>query len=223
VGGVRVAGADIWKRQWVVVVLHDGRYESIHLAPTIEAVLDVCADARVVGLDVPIGLPPPGERRQSDEAVRRFVGPRRRSLFATPPLELLEASSLADANRLAVARGWPGISAQTYGLRHAILEVQPLAARDERLFEVFPEASFVRANGDVHLAASKLSWNGVELRRGILCAQGIVLPSDLGRSGHAGVADVLDAAAVAWSAWRIATGRGEPIPPGAARLAAVWV
>lgn len=220
---MRVAGADIWKRQWVVVVLRDGRFEAAHLVPTVEAVLGVCPDARAFGLDVPISLPAPGQRRHSDEPVRRFVGPRSQSLFSTPPLELLDAPTLAEANRRAVANGWPGISAQTYGLRYAILEVQPAAARDGRLHEVFPEASFVRANDGVHLGASKLSWNGVALRRRILERQGIEVPEELGPPGQAGMADVLDAAAVAWSAWRIATGRAEPIPAGADRLSAVWV
>jgi predicted RNase H-like nuclease len=220
---VRVVGADIWKRHWVAVVVRDGRFERAHLVATVDGVLESCPDARVVGLDVPIGLPAPGQRRLSDALVRRVVGPRRQSLFTTPPLELLEAPTLLEANRRAVAAGWPGISAQTYGLRHAILEVQPVAARDDRLYEVFPEASFVCANSGRHLASSKLSWDGVALRRAILESQGITLPADLGPAGRAGLADVLDAAAVAWSAWRIATGRAEPIPPGADRLGAVWM
>lgn len=220
---MRVAGADIWKRHWVVVVLCDGRFERAHLAPRIEDVLESCPDAEVFGLDVPIGLPRPGERRASDEVVRHLVGPRRRSLFTTPPRELLEAPTLLEANRQATGAGWPGISAQTYGLRHAILEVQGVAERDGRLYEVFPEASFVRANAGRHLDAPKQSWDGVVLRWSILEGQGIVVPSELGPAGRAGLVDILDAAAVAWSAWRIATGLAEALPPGMGRVGAVWV
>jgi len=60
------------------------------------------------------------------------------------------------------------------------------------------------------------------LRRRLLARHGIVLGDDLGPAGAASVADVLDAAVVAWSADRIAAGRAEALPAGAGRIGAIW-
>ncbi len=219
---MKVAGADVWKGQWVVVVLEDGRFAASFVAPTIEAVLGLVPDAAVVGVDMPIGLPEPGQRRPADEQARVFVGPRWPSVFMTPSADLLGATSAKEANKLARAGGREGISAQAYGLGGLILQVQPVAARDARVHEVHPEVSFASANSDRHLAWPKTAWNGITLRRQILETHGIVIPDDLGPAGKAGVADVLDAAIAAWSADRIAAGRAERLPPGQGRIGAIW-
>ena len=215
-------GADIWKGRWMVVALLDGQFASARVASSLDAVREYLADAAVIGIDVPIGLPSPGERRESDRLTRAYIGPRWPSLFSTPSIDLLEAPSHAKANELARAQGRRGISAQAYGLRAAILEVQVVARTDERMYEVHPEASFVRANGGGHLTWPKTSWNGAMQRRRILAEQGIVLPDDLGPAGVAGPADVLDAAIAAWSANRIALGTAVSLPEGAERVGAVW-
>ncbi len=219
---MRVAGADVWKGRWVVVVLSGGRFHRGFVAPSFAAVLAALPDASVVGVDMPIGLPPTGERRRADQLAREYVGPRGRSVFPTPSLEMLEAPSLAQANRLAASRDAPGVSSQAYNLRRHILEVHALAGQDGRVHEVHPEVSFVRANHGGQLP-SKASWNGLNVRRAILAQSGIVLPDRLdSEAGSAGCADVLDASIVAWSADRIASGVGERLPPGKARIGAIW-
>jgi len=219
---MKVAGIDIWKGKWVVVVLDDGRFETAFVAPTIAAALPTLANATAIGIDVPIGLPDPGQRRPADQMARAFVGPRWQSVFMTPSLDMLEAPSLVAANNRAAQEGRERMSAQVFGLRHAILEVQPVAATDMRVHEVHPEASFVRANNDRHLVWSKTSWNGLNLRRRVLERQGIMLPDVLPLAGAAGCADIVDAAAVAWSAVRIATGSALAMPEGAERIGAIW-
>ena len=219
---MEVAGADVWKGQWIVVVLADGRFHRAFVAKTIEAAIDQVPNAAAVGIDMPIGLPEPGKKRPADEMARALVGPRWQSVFMTPSLDLLEAETHAQANELAVGAGRDGISAQAYALRKLILQVQPVARRDSRAYEVHPEVSFVHANGGVHLLWSKSSWNGIHLRRQILVSRGISLPDDLGAPGGAGCADVLDAAIVAWSAARIAAGKAVRSPEGSARAGAIW-
>ena len=219
---MKVAGADVWKGQWVVVVLDNGQFERALVAPTIEEAVADVPDVAAIGVDMPIGLPDPGSRRPADEQARKYVGPRWPSVFMTPCMSLLEAPSLADANRLAVAEGWSGISAQAYSLGRLILQVQPVADRDARVFEVHPEVSFVRANSDLTLKWSKHTWSGIALRRRILHDHGIVIGDDIGEAGAAGVTDVLDAAIGAWSAGRIASGHGQSFPDGADRIGAIW-
>lgn len=218
---MRVAGADVWRGRWVLVVLERGRFHSALVAPTIAEALERIPDAVAVGVDMPIGLPEPGGSREAERLARAYVGPRWASVFMPPSASMARAASHALANQL-VPEGGARISAQAWALGKLILQVQPVAAADERLHEVHPEVSFVCANGNRHLAWPKSSWNGVQLRRSILTAQGVHLPDDLGPGGRAGAADLLDAAIVAWSAQRIAARTAQSFPPGAGRIGAIW-
>lgn len=219
---MRVAGADVWKGKWIVVVLRDGRFERAFVAPDIVAAVAELDDCVAIGVDMPIGLPPAGVSRPADVEARAFVGPRRSSVFPTPSAELLACASAAEANALAKERGWPGISAQTFALKKQILAVQPLVEADPRIWEVHPEVSFTEANGGVPLAWAKSTWNGAALRPRILGSHGIIIPGDLGPAGAVDVPDVLDASIAAWSADRIARGAAEPFPAGGERIGAIW-
>ncbi len=143
-------------------------------------------------------------------------------MFSTPPAELLRCASAAEANTLAKLRGWPGISAQAFALKKQILAVQPLAESDSRIWEVHPEVCFAEANGRTPLQWSKTSWNGAALRLRILEGQGVIVPQDLGATGAAEIADVLDASIAAWSADRIARGVAIPFPSDSQRVGAIW-
>lgn len=60
---------------------------------------------------------------------------------------------------------------------------------------------------------SKHTWAGIEERRRLLVVAGIELPSDLGGAGaRAGVDDVVDAAAAAWTVRRFAEERARRLP-----------
>jgi len=219
---MRVAGADVWKGKWIVVVLDDLRFERALVALDIVSAVGELDNCVAIGVDMPIGLPAAGETRPADVEARAFVGPRRNSVFTTPSAKLLECASAAEANVLAKERGWPGISAQAFALKKQILAVQPLAEGDRRIWEVHPEVSFTEANGGVPLAWAKSSWNGAALRPRILEAHGITVPGDLGPAGAVDVPDVLDASIAAWSADRIAWGTAESFPAAAERIGAIW-
>jgi predicted RNase H-like nuclease len=62
------------------------------------------------------------------------------------------------------------------------------------------------------VAESKKTWNGQAKRRRLLAGAGVELPDDLGAAGLVGADDVLDAAAVAWCAHRIARGQAAYLP-----------
>ena len=102
---------------------------------------------------------------------------------------------------------------------------QPPGSRP--VVEVHPELSFQEMAGG-RLPASKATWSGLIARRELLQQHGIDLPDDIGTAGlRAGPDDVLDAAAAAWTAVRVAssTARSLPNPPqdldGVA--AAIWI
>jgi predicted RNase H-like nuclease len=152
---------DACKGGWVAVVTEDGRFARSLLAPSLRALLSEIAEASAVGVDMPIGLPLTGHRTADIEA-RKFVGPRRSSVFPTPPREALLAPSYADARRLV-----PSLSAQSFALRTKILEVE--ACLEDRVFEVHPEVSFAALAGR-HLPFSSAAGTGRP--RGGACSPG---------------------------------------------------
>jgi predicted RNase H-like nuclease len=101
-------------------------------------------------------------------------------------------------------------------MRQRILEIAPLAVRNDRVFEVHPEVSFRELLG--RPLAPKSTALGVAERRLALAKAGIDLP-DLPYPTD----DVLDAAVAAWSAARFASGAARPLPEGHhTRIGAIW-
>ncbi len=186
-------------------MLNDGRFARASFAATCAELLSVLADAQVIAVDIPIGLPDGSEPRAADVEARKLLGPRGSSVFATPPRVVLEAPSYRKANRLSKQRFDRGISAQSYALRRKIFEVDACAANDDRIYEVHPEVCFAKMNGEP-LTHSKKSWHGQRARIRLLAEVGIAIPDDLGAVGRIPPDDIIDAAAAGWSAERIANG-----------------
>ena len=197
-----VAGSDACRGGWVAILLDRGAFAGALFADTFGRFLEEVPEAAAIGVDIPIGLPESG-LRAGDIAARSFVGPRHSSVFATPPRVAVTASSYAEARQLV-----PSLSAQSFALGRKILEVEHQL--EERVIEVHPEVSFAALAGG-HLRHSKRTWNGQMERRRLLAGAGIELPDELA-SGPAAADDVLDAAAVAWSANRYAHGEAAPLP-----------
>jgi predicted RNase H-like nuclease len=221
-----VVGVDGYRERWIAVVLDDGRFVEAELFPTLGALLGGHAEAAAIGVDIPIGLLARGVRA-ADGAARAFVGPRWSSVFLTPPRPALAAESYPEASTLYRSLNAAGMAKQAYALRAKILEADALARRGDRVFEVHPEVSF-RAMAGGPLPFGKKTWNGLMQRIALLRAAGIEIPLQLA-AGVAAPDDVVDAAAVAWSADRVARGRAERLPadlsetdPRSGREIAIW-
>lgn len=145
--------------------------------------------------------------------VRRCLGARSPSLFLTPVRGALTlpdyAAAVAENRRITAA----GFSRQAYGLRSKMLEVDALVAGGEpRVFEAHPELSFT-VMADRPPRHGKKTWTGLQERLALLAGHGLVFDAGLrGVTGRAGADDVLDAAAVAWTARRRAAGSARPRP-----------
>jgi predicted RNase H-like nuclease len=201
-------GVDGCAQGWVAVALGPA-FVRAWAAPSLTALLADVGPEATVGVDMPIGLLASGWRT-ADRAAAVLAGVRRSSVFAVPPRPVLSAPDLAEANVMCRQLTGSGMSAQMWALRHKVLEADAYAVSRE-LFEVHPELVFQRLAGQA-LAYRKKSWNGQGLRRNLLAAAGVVLPDDLGAAGVVGSDDVLDAAAVAWCALRIADGTARHVP-----------
>jgi hypothetical protein len=116
--------------------------------------------------------------------------------------------SLHDPDARPIAKGRLG--SPLWHLRHA----------------VHAEVSFAVMSG-TRMASPKRAWSGVHERLAALAGAGIRLPAELGAAGRAaGIDDVLDAAAAAWTARRVAGGEAMSFPSPRERLdgrpAAIW-
>jgi predicted RNase H-like nuclease len=189
-----VVGADATPAGWVCVALADGRVDARVVGHDPAAIAAAWPDAAVLGIDIPIGLPEDGPRR-ADLLARRFAGIRGSSVWPTPSRAALEAE-------------WsPGlhVSLQAHGMGKRIFGVERTG--DPRFREVHPEVTFAFLNERAPLAP-KRTWAGLLQRLALLEHAGVKPPSVLAPPD-----DVLDAAAVAWTARRIALGDAQTLPP----------
>ncbi len=163
--------------------------------------------AGVVGIDMPLGMLESGWR-EADRAARGLLGPRRSSVFAIPPRAVWAEAGYPAANQRCRELTGQGFSIQAWGLRAKLIEADLYRQScGHPLYEVHPELAFDAMAG-APLAHSKHTEAGRDLRRDLLARVGIVVPpvpSSLLTDAH-------DAAAVAWSAWRIATGQAVTLP-----------
>lgn len=210
----RVMGVDACKKGWVGIAGDLRGYFGTTIGEVVAAA-EVDGALAVVGVDIPIGLSSTGPR-QADALARRLVGKRASSVFATPVRQALTAATHAEASAVNLRATGKGISQQAYALARKILEVDAWAPTAGCVvIEVHPEVCFATMAGQP-LRHPKSTWAGSEERRRLLAGVGLRVPAELGVAGEvAGVDDVLDAAAAAWTAGRYAEGRAiaYPEPP----------
>ncbi len=210
-----VAGVDAAKGGWVMATTATtpGSPVAFSVWPSFA---DVWAEARsqrlvAVGVDMPIGLPGQDLRRSDIEA-RELLGPRRSSLFWTPPLGALDAADHAEANRLSREGTSRGLSIQAFHLLPKVREVRAVLTPDDlaphakpQAAEVHPETSFAVLAGEP-MSVSKRQLAGQAERMAALAPEfdnlGTAPPTLPGTS----LDDLLDAAAAAWTARRMASG-----------------
>ncbi|MBT2507725.1 DUF429 domain-containing protein [Streptomyces sp. ISL-98] len=232
---VAVLGVDACTAGWVAVELRDARFAGARLATDVRSLLREAGEARsggggveVVAVDMPLGLLDTGWRRAEAEAAA-LLGRLRGSVFRVPPHAVWQEEHYEAANRRCRELTGAGLSRQSWGLAVKLREANGCLADAgaDRLFEVHPEVSFWALAGKTPLPHRKKSWAGQMARRSLLEAAGVVLPDELGDVGRVPPDDVLDAAAAAWSAQRIAQGRAQPLPDppqydSRGRAVAIW-
>ena len=215
------AGVDGCKAGWVVVVF-DEQFAfgsgSGTVAHEFSQVLAMTKACNVVVVDMPIGVPQIADEggREADRVARRMLKPCTSRVFPTPPRAVLDANTYEEARNLAKSHTshGKGLSRQAFGIVPKILEVDDLMSPklQDRVLEGHPELSFAAMNGHHVVEDSKRSLKGRVLRQQLLEQNG------LGRGAAqlveavprgVGIDDVLDAAALAWTARRV--GRGEAV------------
>jgi predicted RNase H-like nuclease len=96
---------------WVAVALRGRRVAGTAVLSRLVDVIDRWPEAEAIGVDIPIGLPPPFPRR-ADVGARELLKPVIARVFATHAREVYEASTHAEATVVATAVDGEGISQQ---------------------------------------------------------------------------------------------------------------
>lgn len=178
--------------------------------------------ARIMAVDIPIGLPD-RDGRQADTEARQFVGGRRASsVFSSPVRGILDATSQPEASRRHKEIDGRGFGAQSFAILSKIREWDNLLQADHQaraiVREIHPEVSFAALNGGrgKGLASSKKTRDGAARRTELLSV--VFGPEQVARlvgsvaRQNAATDDVLDALVALWSAERIAVGSAVSLP-----------
>ncbi|GAB3873305.1 DUF429 domain-containing protein [Terrabacter terrigena] len=210
-----VLGVDGCRAGWVGAVLEPGAPRPrVVVAPTIAELVAMVRESlgiRVVGIDIPIGLPDK-TIRQADQLARNALPGKSSSIFSTLTRAAYLADSRLDADAVNRDLVGQGVGAQAFSLRDKIVEVDAWVRTRPTVtvLEVHPELSFATMTG-APIKASKKTDEGRSQRLSALAEAGLARPSVLEGQGYA-ADDVLDACAVAWTAARHAAGQARPLP-----------
>lgn len=207
-----VLGIDACGKQgWAGIRLTDGAYAGSLVDVRLDALIERAAEVEAIAVDMPLGLVEKGWRAADLEA-RALLRARRSSVFLVPPRPAWQEPDYVAAGDRCQELTGRRLSRQAWALAPKLLEARARWLVDERIHEVHPEVSFRALAGGTPLAFPKKTWRGQNTRRDLLAAAGLTLPDALGEADRVPVDDVLDAAAAAWSAHRIALGIACRIP-----------
>lgn len=207
-----VAGVDGCRRGWVALCIawENGvaRSAEVLCEQRFDRLLEQLFLANAIAVDMPIGLLE-GERaclRPCDRLARQLLGSRHSTIFAPPTRPMLSANSYSELRHR-------GLSIQAYNILPRIRELDLLLSPtlQKQVWESHPELSFLAATGRP-IAEPKHTQEGRHKRCQLLrCMWGISAPAVMETLEHALTAlprswvthaDLLDAAALAWSALR---------------------
>lgn len=225
-----IAGVDGCKAGWIAVgfPVAQPKLAAARVFQAFEDVVAALPADSIIAVDMPIGLPDRSIRggRAPDWAARDFLGSCRARVFLVPSRAAVAAPDYPTA--CAIARKTSDSprapSKQAYNIFPRIREIDALLRRDdalgERVFEVHPEIAFALMNGGPILEPKKRTGRGhppgLDHRKALLRERGFeveALVAELPRG--AGLDDLLDACACAWSAGRIMRGEAKVFPDSA--------
>ncbi|HEY3516647.1 MAG TPA: DUF429 domain-containing protein [Gammaproteobacteria bacterium] len=229
-----VLGLDGCKRGWVGVRLDldQAAAPAARFYRTFGEALPDSDRPAVIAVDMPIGFLDVAERggRLCERLARQRLGPRRSSVFSAPTRAALvhgsDYAAALDANR---GGGEIGLSRQCFHLIPKLVEIDTLMTPvlQRRVRESHPELVFTVLNAGRPMRFGKKTRSGRAERIRVLERAGEAYGLNrefLDPRAHVGLRgggvardDLVDAAAVALAATRIARGEALSLPPSAPR------
>lgn len=165
-------GLDGCRAGWFLIGIDDGGEFQFKVLSKIEE-LDLFLDqAKLVLVDIPIGLPWQGQKtRLCDTAARKALSPRGSSVFSVPTRSALSMPTYqegSEENRRQLDRK---LSKQSWAIAPKIKEVDDYLRnlkQREKIREMHPEVAFWALNGKKGLTYKKKDQEGIDERLGIL-------------------------------------------------------
>lgn len=185
----------------------------------------------IIAVDMPIGLPERAIRggREPDWEARKFLGPRRASVFPVPSRQAVYGLAQGYAQVCTTARETSdpprAPSKQAFSIFRRIQQIDGTLRQDpapvRRVFEVHPQVSFTLMNRapipEPKKVKGRVNEPGMPCRKELLERQGFAAYFlDASPPQGAALDDFYDACACAWSGRRILgrEARVFPTPPG---------
>jgi predicted RNase H-like nuclease len=215
-GGLFV-GVDGCKGGWLCFTVDmDAGDTGFALVPDFARALTKYKCAKVVAVDIPIGLPESGARACDIQARQLLGKPRASSIFPAPIRSILGATTYKEACRKSLMVGGKKISQQTFNILPKVQEVDEVLSPGLQswVYEVHPEICFWKLNGGQAMRFKKRSEAGRRERLSLLSRPFPEIRHHLDQldKKQAEPDDLLDAAAAAWTAVRIARKEATRIP-----------
>lgn len=154
-------GVDGCKAGWFAVVLSEGSNWKANIFPDISSLWNQCKDARLILIDVPIGLrDSDSNERSCDIETRTFLPPKRKpSVFVAPCRSAIYADSYEKASEINAQKTGRKLSKQVWGIIPNIRQVDQLLLADmtarSRIREIHPELCFWALNDGKPMKYSK--------------------------------------------------------------------
>ena len=174
-GKSEFVGVDGCPYGWVGVGFNSGGYWEVELFRKFSEVLDYYAEAKLILVDIPIGLPEGAEGRNCDGEARNLLGFRRSSVFSAPTRQTAQqaAKSPRDhgaANKTEHRLAGKGMSIQAFHIAPKIHEVdEAMQNLDAPLVrEIHPEICFWALNNRQPMEHSKKGREGKAERLRVL-------------------------------------------------------
>ena len=172
-------GVDGCRSGWFSVGFDGNGCYELKVFPAFSELLAYYCDAKLVLVDIPIGLLKSGEGRKCDKEARKILGhPRSSSVFSAPTRQTVEqaADSPGDydcANVTELRFAGKGISKQAFAIAPKIAQVDKvLRCRDSnatpKVREVHPEICFWALNEECAMKCNKKSELGEKERLQVL-------------------------------------------------------
>ena len=212
---MQLAGIDGCKSGWVAVVAKAGEPASAQLIHVAE-LSSFLGLVELSVIDMPLGFVAGPKPRDVEPALRDRLKGKGSSVFPTPCRQALEAQTYAEACAINVRVLGSALPKQSYMIFPKMRELDAIV-RDlgqKTLREGHPEVSFAMMAG-APVRSKKREIAGQLDRIALLTAQGLPARALLEAQvkGQMAPDDILDAAALWWSADRFARGKHETFPP----------
>ncbi|RLA48030.1 MAG: hypothetical protein DRR42_17145 [Gammaproteobacteria bacterium] len=165
-------GLDGCKAGWFVVGIDQAGEFQFSVLSKFEAITQFLEQAKLILVDIPIGLPWQGQKtRLCDTAARKALSPRGSSVFSVPARSALAMPSYqegSEENRRQLNRK---LSKQSWAIAPKIKEVDEYMRNvmpGEKVREMHPEVAFWALNGKTGLNHKKKDQAGIDERLDIL-------------------------------------------------------